>query len=152
LDLDDWHRRFGDDHVLLIRTHVLVSNRIVVPDGLRASVIDVSTFPDIQELFLVSDVLVTDYSSSFFDFALLGRPIVFYAFDLKKYRDRLRGFYLPYDDSLPGPIVRTQGQLLAELERLRAAEPPDQRVLDFASVYAPYDDGHAAARVVDGLL
>jgi CDP-glycerol glycerophosphotransferase len=152
LNLYEWHQRFGKDHVLLIRTHVLVSNRIVVPDGVRPSVVDVSTYPDIQELLLVSDVLVTDYSSSFFDFALLGRPIVFYAYDLENYRDRLRGFYLPYDDGLPGPIVQSERELLDELELLRTRKIPDQRVLDFASVYAPYDDGHAAARVVDRLL
>jgi CDP-glycerol glycerophosphotransferase len=153
LDLAEWNRRFGDDHVLLIRTHVLVSNRAVIPDQARANVIDVSKYPDIQELLLVCDVLVTDYSSSFFDYALLGRPIVFYAYDLEEYRDRLRGFYLPYDeDTLPGRIARDDEELFAALEAARTTAVPDPRVLDFAREYAPHDDGHASARVVDELL
>ena len=74
--------------------------------------IDVSIYPEIQELYLASDVLVTDYSSVFFDYALLRRPIAFYAFDLEAYRDKLRGFYLPYyEATLPGPITQTQDEL-----------------------------------------
>lgn len=153
LDLAEFHRRFGDDHVLLVRTHVLISNRVEVPPGAEKSVIDVSTYPDIQELFLASDVLVTDYSSSFFDYALLGRPIVFYAYDLENYRDNLRGFYLPYDEAtLPGPITRTQDELFDVLQAGAALEGADERVLEFARTYAPHDDGHASARVVDQLL
>jgi len=153
IDLAEFHRRFGDDTVLLIRTHVLISNRVEVPAGAEKSVIDVSTYPDIQELFLASDALVTDYSSSFFDYALLGRPIVFYAYDLENYRDNLRGFYLPYDEqTLPGPITRTQDELFDVLEATGAVEGPDERVLAFARTYAPADDGHASARVVDQLL
>ena len=146
IDLAEFHRRFGDDHVLLVRTHVLISNRVEVPAGAEKSVIDVSTYPDIQELLLASDVLVTDYSSSFFDYALLGRPIVFYAYDLENYRDNLRGFYLPYDEAtLPGPITQTQDELFDVLEASAAVEGPDERVLAFARTYAPNDDGYASA-------
>jgi len=153
LDLAEFHRRFGDDHVLLVRTHVLISNRVEVPAGAERSVIDVSSYPDIQELLLASDVLVTDYSSSFFDYALLGRPVVFYAYDLENYRDNLRGFYLPYDEAtLPGPITQTQDELFDVLEATAAVEGPDERVLAFARTYAPHDDGHASARIVDELL
>lgn len=153
LDLAEFHRRFGDDHVLLVRTHVLISNRVEVPAGAEKSVIDVSTYPDIQELFLASDVLVTDYSSSFFDYALLGRPIVFFAYDLENYRDNLRGFYLPYDEeTLPGPITQTQEEFFDVLEASAAVGGPDERVLAFARTYAPQDDGRASARVVDQLL
>jgi CDP-glycerol glycerophosphotransferase len=153
IDLAEFHRRFGEDHVLLVRTHVLISNRVEVPPGAERTVIDVSTFPDIQELFLASDVLVTDYSSSFFDYSLLGRPVVFYAYDLENYRDNLRGFYLPYDEAtLPGPITQTQDELFDVLEASAAVDGPDERVLAFARTYAPNDDGHASARVVDQLL
>lgn len=152
IDLPEWARRFGDDHVLLIRTHVLVSNRVSIPDEARPSVIDVSRYPDMQELLLVSDTLVTDYSSSFFDYALLGRPIIFYAYDLEEYAEQLRGFYLPYDDSLPGEIVRDEAGLYDALESAAERAVPDERVVRFASTYAPRDDGHASARVVDRLL
>ena len=153
IDLAEFHRRFGEDHVLLVRTHVLISNRVEVPAGAEKSVLDVSTYPDIQELFLASDVLVTDYSSSFFDYALLGRPIVFYAYDLENYRDNLRGFYLPYDEAtLPGPITQTQDELFDVLEAERSPRRARRAGLAFARTYAPHDDGQASARVVDQLL
>ncbi len=152
LDLGQWARRFGEDHVLLIRTHVLVSNTVTIPDEARASVVDVSQYPDMQELLLASDTLVTDYSSSFFDYALLGRPIIFYAYDLKEYAEQLRGFYLPYDDSLPGEIVTNEAALYDALESAARREVPDERVVRFAATYAPADDGRASARVVDQLL
>src|SRR4029079_12868346 len=137
----------------LVRTHVLISNRVEVPAGAEKSVLDVSTYPDIQELFLASDVLVTDYSSSFFAYALLGRPIVFYAYDLENYRDNLRGFYLPYDEAtLPGPITQTQDEISAVREASAPLAGPAERVLACARTYAPHDDGHASARVVDQLL
>ena len=68
-------------------------------------VIDGSAMTEINDLYIISDVLVTDYSSVFFDYANLVRPIVFYMYDLDRYANELRGFYLELDE-LPGPIVQ----------------------------------------------
>lgn len=144
---------FGEDVVLLVRTHVLVNTKLPIPDSLKSNIIDVSSHPDIQELFLASDMLVTDYSSSFFDYSVLERPIVFYAYDLDNYRDNLRGFYLNYTEDLPGPIVRTTEQLFSAIERSMSAPEEDQEKLrQFARLYAPNDDGQASERVIDRLL
>jgi CDP-glycerol glycerophosphotransferase len=153
LDLDALHASLGDDVVFLIRQHGLVRSRVDIPEELTASVKDVSSYPEIQELFLASDALVTDYSSVFFDFACLRRPIVFYAFDLESYRDELRGFYLDYETELPGPIVTTEKELYAALQSLPAvtAEYGD-RYSEFIERFSPRDDGHAARRLVDEML
>ncbi|MDN5769127.1 MAG: CDP-glycerol glycerophosphotransferase family protein, partial [Humibacillus sp.] len=149
----DFANALDEDVVLLVRMHVLIENKFVIPEELRGRVMDVSTYPDIQELYLASDVLVTDYSSVFFDYAILGRPVVFLAHDLDAYRDLLRGFYLDYSRDLPGPIVSNVFELW---EALRAALDPDEqtvsRLAEFNATYAPNDDGRAAARVVDLLL
>lgn len=143
----------GPDVVVLVRSHFLISNKLVIPEECQDQVIDVSKYPDIQELFLASDVLVTDYSSSFFDYSILKRPIIFFAYDLENYRDNLRGFYLDYDKDLPGPIAQTPEELYEEIRRAREwGEPERARLEEFAAVYAPNDDGHAAARAVDRLL
>ncbi|MDN5789285.1 MAG: CDP-glycerol glycerophosphotransferase family protein [Micrococcales bacterium] len=152
--LEDFAEAFDDNTVLLLRMHVLVDNKITIPPELRKRVMDVSAQGEIQELFLASDVLVTDYSSVFFDYAILHRPIVFYAYDLDRYRDTLRGFYLDYTaESLPGPIVETPEDLWAAV---RAGFAPDAQAVDriaaFAQRYAPMDDGRAAVRVVDELM
>ncbi|WP_375491727.1 CDP-glycerol glycerophosphotransferase family protein [uncultured Jatrophihabitans sp.] len=155
-DLDKLYQQLGGeagDTVLLLRMHVHVRNKLEVPEHLRGFARDVSRHPDIQELYLAADVLVTDYSSVFFDYATLRRPIVFYAYDLAAYRDVLRGFYLDYDTELPGPIVTTQDDLADTLNHLDEVDAPFQARRDeFLDRFAPRDDGHATERVVDAIF
>ncbi|WP_229664206.1 CDP-glycerol glycerophosphotransferase family protein [Brevibacterium sediminis] len=152
-DPQDFVERFGDDVTLLVRTHFLINTKLEIPEELKAHIIDVSGFPDINELFLASDMLVTDYSSSFFDYSVLERPIIFFAYDLENYRDNLRGFYLDYETELPGPVATTSAALFAEIDRASSVTEEDrERLRSFAKQYAPNDDGHAAARVIDQLL
>ena len=73
-----------------------------------ARLIDVTSYPDIAELMLIADVLVTDYSSVMFDFAATGKPMVFYTPDLAHYGDVLRGFYFDLVADAPGPVVETR--------------------------------------------
>lgn len=152
-DLERFAEEMGEDVVLLLRMHVLIADRLVVPRHLRHRIVDVSTYPDIQELYVISDVLVTDYSSVFFDYALLRRPMIFHAYDLDNYRDQLRGFYLDYTAEVPGPITTTEDELYATLRTSLAAGPADPAGIDaFIARFAPHDDGHAAARAVDAVL
>lgn len=149
-----WVNEVGDDVVLLVRTHNLISNKLEIPEELRNNIIDVTTYPDVQELFLASDMLVTDYSSVFFDYAILQRPILFYAYDLDNYRENLRGFYLDYENELPGPIV-TDSKILFEKikEYENLATRPKQPISPaFLERFAPHEDGQASARVIDQLL
>jgi CDP-glycerol glycerophosphotransferase len=153
LDLERFTQEQPADTVLLLRMHVLIRGGAPVPEELAGRVIDVSTYPEIQELYLASDVLVTDYSSVFFDFAALRRPMLFYAYDLEAYRDTLRGFYLNYLSDLPGPVIRTEAELYAALNDLPGvAAAYGERYDAFLERFAPHDDGHAAERVVDAVF
>ncbi|TAP28850.1 CDP-glycerol glycerophosphotransferase [Arthrobacter sp. S41] len=148
-----FHEALGDDVVLLVRTHNLVSNKVRIPDEIASNVIDVSQYPDIQELFLASDMLITDYSSSFFDYAILDRPVLFFAYDLENYRDSLRGFYLDYEKDLPGPIFEESEDLFDEIQRqVQSPKSSGNVPAEFIELYASFDDGFAASRVVDQLL
>lgn len=152
-DPEHFVEKFGSNVTLLLRTHFLINTKLEIPGPLRSNIIDVSRIPDINELFLASDMLVTDYSSSFFDYSVLERPIIFFAYDLENYRDNLRGFYLDYERDLPGPIATTPGALFDEIEKATSVTQADrERLRSFATKYAPYDDGHAAERVIDKLL
>ncbi|WP_181147971.1 CDP-glycerol glycerophosphotransferase family protein [Arthrobacter sp. MYb213] len=149
MDLEEFDRRFGEDTVLLLRMHVLVSNAISIPEELNARILDVSGYPDIQELYLATDVLITDYSSVFFDYSLLRRPIVFYAYDLENYRDNLRGFYLDYQNEMPGPIVETEAELWDTVaDALEGKDIGGVEREAFVKRFAPQDDGFASRRVV----
>jgi CDP-glycerol glycerophosphotransferase len=143
LDIEQLRTAVGDDIVVLFRKHHLVLDP--VPATADGFVRDVTTYPDASELLLAADVLVTDYSALMFDFAVTGRPMIFFAYDLETYRDEVRGFYLDPETELPGPVVRTTAEL-AEALRDPVADP---RLAAFAARFAPHDDGGAAARVVD---
>ncbi|MFD0902009.1 bifunctional glycosyltransferase/CDP-glycerol:glycerophosphate glycerophosphotransferase [Actinomadura sediminis] len=148
LDVETMRKVLGDDHVLLVRTHHLVTDRHLPPSD--DFVMDVSGYPDITDLYMAADVLVTDYSSAAFDFAVLGRPMVFYAYDLERYRDHVRGFYLDLEAEAPGPVV---ARTIDVAEAVRAAPESEADHADaydrFFVTYCPHDDGGATGRVLD---
>ncbi|MFG2647335.1 CDP-glycerol glycerophosphotransferase family protein [Streptomyces sp. NPDC048436] len=149
LDLDAAERAIGDDQVLLIRRHYLVGGTIPCSDFVR----DVSRYPDVRELLLISDVLVTDYSSLMFDFAQTGRPMLFHTYDLDHYRDTLRGFYFDFAAQAPGPLLATGDDVIAALRDPTAATAAYADAYDrFREVFCDLDDGNAAAGVADAML
>jgi CDP-glycerol glycerophosphotransferase len=147
LDVEKFHQQLGDDHYLLIRTHFLVTADLPAMDGPRVR--DVSAHPDVSELYLAADAMVTDYSSTMFDFAVTGKPLLFYTYDLHHYRDSLRGFYFDLHQYAPGPILHTSDGVMQALGDLDAVR------LQYAEAYAAFrdqfchlDDGAATARVI----
>ena len=112
---------------------------------------DVSQYPDINELYVVSDLLITDYSSVFFDYANLKRPILFYMYDLAAYRDDIRGFYLDLKE-LPGAIVETEEALIQAIPQALEQDAYDEKYQRFHARFNALDDGHASERVVKRLL
>src|SRR5690606_33826042 len=104
-------------------------------------------------LMLISDALVTDYSSLMFDFAQTGRPMLFHTYDLEHYRDTLRGFSFDFEPRAPGPLIPESDDLIAALRH------PEQAIAGHAKAYEQFrhdfcdlDDGRATARVVDRML
>jgi teichoic acid ribitol-phosphate primase len=145
LDLRALHRLLGEDHVVLLRLHPFVRDAEPIPSDLAAFAIDTSDHPDIHELMLVSDVLVTDYSSAIFEFSILGRPMAFLAPDHDDYLDE-RGFYFEYRKGVPGPVFETTEELATYL---RAGDFDLDRVARFRAESFEVADGHASERFVD---
>ena len=83
LDLKRARAALGPDHVLLLRAHHFMATNRAWRGG-DGFVVDVSDYPDIADLYLAADVLVTDYSSAMFDFAVTGKPMLFFAYDLER--------------------------------------------------------------------
>ncbi len=148
LDLRRMYDKLGDDHVLLVRRHPRVVDSVpIVGEGF---VHDVSLYPEVMELFLLTDVLVTDYSSMMFDFANTGRPMLFFTYDLESYRDNLRGFYFDFEETAPGPLLTESDQVIDSLLNIDEVAGRSRAAYDsFVEQFCPLDDGHAAARVVD---
>ena len=110
--------------------------------------IDVTTYPDVTDLYLAADVLVTDYSSVMFDYTVTGKPILFLAPDLDRYRAE-RGFYFDFESEAPGPILNSDFELLATLMRI---DEVSNQYLDkyraWQRKFNGLEDGSAAKRVV----
>ncbi|WP_405810493.1 bifunctional glycosyltransferase family 2 protein/CDP-glycerol:glycerophosphate glycerophosphotransferase [Streptomyces sp. NBC_01520] len=147
LDAARFAERFGDEYTLLVRAHYLGAASLpVCPPG---TVVDVSDHHDVSELLALADVLVTDYSSIMFDYALLDRPIVLFAPDLDAYAAD-RGSYFDLREKAPGPVAATEDELFDVLARLKAADTGFQeRRAGFAREFGAYDRGDAARAVVD---
>jgi CDP-ribitol ribitolphosphotransferase len=148
LDLELMAATLAADHVVLMRLHPFVRDALRIPDALAGFAIDVSDHPDINELMLVSDVLVTDYSSAIYEFSLLGRPICFLAPDHEAYEGE-RGFYFDYLSGVPGPVFETTEALAAYI---RAGQFDTARVAAFRDTSFDVADGHASERFVDQIL
>ena len=149
VDFDRLRRELGDDHVILFRAHYLVANSFDF-ERYEGFVRDVSSYGDINDLYIASDMLVTDYSSVFFDYANLVKPIIFYMYDLEEYAGAIRGFYLSLDE-LPGPIVRDEDGLLEAIAGAKDWQP-DEKYESFRKTYNPKDDGHASERVLKRII
>ena len=148
LDLRAMHDVLGDDHAVLLKLHPFVRDALTIDPELASFAIDASADPDLNELMLVADLLVTDYSSAIYEFALLGRPIAFLAPDGDAYREE-RGFYLDFPSDLPGPVFETTPDLAAAI---RADAFDLERVRAFAAASFDVVDGRSTARIVDEVL
>lgn len=147
LDTASFAAALGDGHALLVRAHSMSTGRSRAADADRVH--DVSYYPDVRDLYAAADVLVTDYSSVMFDFAITGRPMVFYAYDLDQFQDSIRGFYFDLESVVPGPVVRTPDELLDAMGRLpQLSCEYAERYRAFRRTFTALEDGHATDRVL----
>lgn len=149
MDFDKLYEQLGEEYILLLRLHVIVKNKVHIPEEYRDFIYNVSNYPDIQELYLISDILITDYSSVMFDFANTGRPILFYTYDLEDYRDNLRGFYMDLEKEAPGPLLKTTEDIIESVLKIdHVANEYNQKYHAFKEKFCGLEDGHATERVV----
>jgi CDP-glycerol glycerophosphotransferase len=152
LDLDDAHRQLGEDYVFLIRGHHQAADDVPAEPGAGFAV-NVTNYPDVSELLLAADVLITDYSSMMCDFAATGKPMVFYTYDLEDYRDNLRGFNLDLEAEAPGPLLATSAEVIAAVGDLDTVTARHRaRYEAFVAKFCPLDDGKAGARACDAIF
>ena len=150
MNFDLLEEELSEGFIILFRAHYLVANQFNFEKH-KGFVYDVSEHSDINELYLISDMLITDYSSVFFDYANLKRPIIYYMYDFEEYRDELRGFYLSLDE-LPGPIVKTEEDLVRQVKKLDYSFEIDEKYRKFNDKFNYLDDGKASERVIERIF
>ncbi|MCL1891108.1 MAG: CDP-glycerol glycerophosphotransferase family protein [Coriobacteriia bacterium] len=114
MDFEKMHEILGNDSVLVVKMHQGIKE-LPLLDKYASNMIDLSKQAEINDLLVVSDVLITDYSSTYYDYALLKRPMLFYCFDKYVY-ENTRGVYQTVDDGAPGKVVNTFDELLLALQ------------------------------------
>lgn len=150
IDYDALYEELHDEYVILIKYHYMVRERL---DFSRFhgfyQVIDGSS--DIADLYLMADLLITDYSSVMFDYSLLKRPMIFFVYDLEEYKEELRGFYFDFAKEAPGPLCMTTKELIT------AVKTYDSKVYQtkyeqFHQKYHTYEHGDASLQVIKTLF
>jgi CDP-glycerol glycerophosphotransferase len=151
LDVSQFPPEFQREYALLVRRHPNTVDDLLGHDS--DFVFDVANYPDVRDLLVAAEVLVTDYSTISLDFLNTGRPVLFYTYDLASYRDNLRGFYFDLEGEGPGPVLETTDQVVAALGDLDAvAHQYRDRYERFRQIYCHAEDGHATDRLIDRLL
>ena len=150
-DFTKMREKLGDEYIILFRPHYFIAN-VFDFEKYKEFVYNVSDVDDINELYIISDILITDYSSVFFDYANLKRPMIFYMYDLEYYRDKSNGFYIDVEKELPGKIVKTDDDLIEEIIRVGKEFEYDVKYEKFNKKYNYLDDGNASKRVVEVVI
>jgi CDP-ribitol ribitolphosphotransferase len=151
--LIDWERLYAvcveKDATMLLKMHPFVREPWPVPPRMRDRLIDATdASTDVNDLLFAVDLLITDYSSIVFEFATLGRPMLFFAYDLDEYV-ATRDFYVPFEDFVPGRIARTFDEVLLAMQREDYAA---EKVAAFARRHFDHLDGKATDRIIDELI
>ena len=141
LDFQTLMEELGEEYVLLFRAHHQIGFKNVASDV--PGVIDVTEVDDVNDLYIISDLMITDYSSTMFDYGDLRRPMVFYMYDLDEYQGEIRDFYFDISE-LPGPIVKTQEDLAKAIRDQFANFEYDETYRAFTAKFNSLDDGNAA--------
>lgn len=146
IDFDKWEKELGDHYVLLFRAHHLTTKILNVQfnDFIR----DASSYPDVNELMIVADMLITDYSAIAFDYSILCRPIFCFAYDYDTYLAE-RGTYFGIDDMYPEKSQRTEEELLTAIQSVDLAAA-GRRTKAFRDYFIQYDE-HATEKCVQTL-
>ena len=147
ISFEKLQKELGDEYVMIVKYHYLIMDAVDWSPYV-GFIYHFDQSRDIAELFLVSDILVTDYSSVMFDFSIMRRPMFFFAYDFYKYKNELRGFYFSYSKEMPGPISTTTEELIADIHNYDSQEY-EERYQKFVEKYNTIDDGKASSRVLD---
>lgn len=148
IDFEKLYQLCGEDTVVLFKMHPWVRQPVPIPQNCRDRFLDVGNYPDINDLFYISDLLITDYSSNIYEFSLMRKPMLFFAFDEVSYSFS-RGFHRDYETSIPGKFCRNFEELL---EAIRQKDFRFEKVETYIEHHFDYIDSHASDRVIDWIL
>ena len=148
IDLRKLYDVCGEEYVVLFKQHPWVSKKMEIPDRYQDKFLDVSSYPDINDLFYITDLMITDYSSGIYEYSLMRKPMLFYAFDEDRYAFS-RGFHRPLKESAPGKVCYEFDEIITAI---REKDFEYEKVEEYVDHHFDYFDTHACDRVIDWFL
>ena len=149
LDLEKFNEVLGNEYVLALRLHPKIKDFYKNDISSKGRYVDVSDWESEQELMLISDMLITDYSSIMIEYCILNRPIIFFTYDLDSYLANERGFYYDFRKTVPGPIVYGCDELIDAIDN---NDFDKSKISGFVKKQFDVIDGKSSERIVDFLL
>ncbi|MGG1690730.1 CDP-glycerol glycerophosphotransferase family protein [Heyndrickxia ginsengihumi] len=143
LDVEKMFNELHQDHVLLIKLHPAIRHHLELEDY-NGFVFDYSYYKDVNELLLITDILITDYSSIPYEFSILQRPMIFYPYDLQKYEEK-RGFWETYDKMVPGPVAFDTNRVI---QLIKHKQFDIHLIADFSKSWNTYSTGKSSEKLV----
>jgi len=149
IDFDRLYQWCQDnDWVVLFKMHPWVAEAVPIKEEYKDLFVDANTYPNINDLLYITDLLITDYSSCIFEYSLMGNPALFFAFDQIQY-EFSRGFHRDYEEAAPGKICHTFDEVMTALEN----EDFDvEKIKKYAEEHFDYTDPHGSDRIIDWIL
>lgn len=149
LDLQRMKENFGNEYIIILRPHIIISNALKLDESLEGFVINGNNYDDISDLYLITDICITDYSSVMFDFANTKKPLLFFTYDLEHYKNQLRGFYFDFESEAPGPLIKTNEELIESIKNINTLQNKYQKKYNqFYNRFCTFETGKAAEHIV----
>ncbi|MGM7681889.1 CDP-glycerol glycerophosphotransferase family protein [Cytobacillus sp. Hm23] len=148
LNLHKLYESLSDEYVFLFKLHPFIKNDFSIPYQYGDFFYDFSSYREINDLLFITDVLITDYSSVCFEYALLNKPMIFFSYDVEEYVQK-RDFYFEYQSFIPGPLVRSTKELI---ETIINKNFEMHKIKPFVDYFFDDVDGMSSTRVVDQLI
>lgn len=148
IDFDRLYEFCGDEYVVIFKMHPWVPDAVPIKKEHKDRFIDLNKYPNINDLFYITDLLITDYSSSIFEFSLMHKPMLFFAFDKIQYAFS-RGFHRDYETAAPGKVCYTFDEVMRALE---TGDFEEEKVEEYVRIHFDYTDPHACDRVIDWII
>lgn len=148
LDFEKLYGNLKDEYVFLFKLHFIVLNKVTIPHQYADFFYDFTDYREVNDLLLIADILITDYSSICFEFSLLNKPMLFLAYDVEDYISK-RGFYFEYQSFIPGKLVKSTDELV---ECFLNNDFDEEKIKKFRDYFFDYQDGKSSQRVVDQLI
>lgn len=148
LDMERIYEFLGDEYIWAFKMHPFIKESPDIPEGYEDRIVDLSYYENINDLYYVTDILITDYSSNYFEYALMRKPVLFYTYDREIY-ELTRGVHRPVRESAPGKVCDSFDELMEALEKKDYEEEKIEKFVE--DNFSEYD-GDASNKIIDEIL